>query len=268
MPPASSLQKAALASFTSITGASEKIAQRYLKNTNYRLNEAIDAYFQTNAGASAQSVEPRLAKMFDSLRNEAEDGKDSLGVSSSMSYIELLDVDMEGPSLWVALELLQVPSIGETTREGFVNGWKLTGAEPKIESQKQHIARLTESLTRDRDLLRRVYRYAFVAGKEGDQRSLTLDTAIVYWDGLFKKPGQVWVGRVAGIDWLNEWKTFLREKWTRSVSRDMWNQTLEFALKSIEDESLGFWSEDGAWPGVIDDFVAWYRHKSEMDVDA
>lgn len=48
----------------------------------------------------------------------------------------------------------------------------------------------------------------------------------------------------------------------------MWNQTLEFAFKSIDDESLDFWSEDGAWPGVIDEFVAWYKRKSEMEVDA
>lgn len=85
---------------------------------------------------------------------------------------------------------------------------------------------------------------------------------------LFKKPGQAWVGGAAGVDWLAEWIAFLRGNWTRSVSRDMWNQTFEFAVKSREDESLGFWSEDGAWPGVVDEFVAWYRRKSEMDVDA
>ncbi|KAI5856786.1 defective in cullin neddylation protein [Durotheca rogersii] len=185
-----------------------------------------------------------------------------------MAYLEALGVDMEGPSLWVALELLQVPSIGEITREGFINGWKSTGVDPKVDAQKQHIARLTNSLIRDRDLLRKVYRYAFAAGKEKDQRSLAMDTALVYWEGLFKRPGLVWVGRTAHVNWLDEWTTFLRENWTRSVSRDMWNQTLEFSLKSIEDESLSFWNEDGAWPGVIDDFVAWFRRKSEMDVDA
>lgn len=41
----------------------------------------------------------------------------------------------------------------------------------------------------------------------------------------------------------------------------MWNQLFEFYLKSIEDETLSFWSEDGAWPGVIDDFVAYAKEK-------
>lgn len=88
---------------------------------------------------------------------------------------------------------------------------------------------------------------------------------------VFSPPGMSW--QTSNTDWLAEWKTFLGEKWTRSVNRDMWNQTLEFALKTIDDESLNFWSEDGAWPGVIDDFVAWCRQRGDrkkgegMEVD-
>jgi DCN1-like protein 1/2 len=41
----------------------------------------------------------------------------------------------------------------------------------------------------------------------------------------------------------------------------MWNMTLNFAIKCVEDETLSFWSEDGAWPSVIDDFVAWCKEK-------
>ncbi|KAI0892833.1 DUF298-domain-containing protein [Annulohypoxylon nitens] len=268
MAPPSTAQKAAVASFVSITGASDKIAARFLKNSSYKLNEAVDAFFQASANTSAPNKLVQLAKLFDDLRNDAEDQKDVLGADSSMQYLNSIGVDLEGASLFLAMELVQAPTIGEITRDGFVKGWNTPGVETKIESQKQYFKRLTTSMSTDRDLFRRVYRYAFVVGKEGDQRALSLDNAIVYWEMLFKKPGQVWVGSIAGIDWLAEWITFLRENWTRSVSRDMWNQTFEFATKSIQDEALSFWSEDGAWPGVIDQFVAWYRQKSEMDVDA
>ncbi|KAI4868445.1 DUF298-domain-containing protein [Hypoxylon rubiginosum] len=269
MPPLSSVQKTSIANFVSITGASEKVATRYLKNAGYKLNEAVDTFFQTNAGGSGSNKEPQLAKLFDSLRNDAEDQKDTLGADSSMTYLQGIGVDLEGASLFLAMELVQAPTIGEITREGFVKGWKTQpGAEAKIESHKQQFKRLVDTLGKDRDLFRKVYRYAFVVGREGDQRALSLDNAILYWEMLFKKPGQAWVGGAAGVDWLAEWIAFLRGNWTRSVSRDMWNQTFEFAVKSREDESLGFWSEDGAWPGVVDEFVAWYRRKSEMDVDA
>ena len=93
---------------------------------------------------------------------------------------------------------------------------------------------------------------------------------MIYWGMLFSPPGMEW--KTPNHDWLDLWKTFLGEKWTRSVNKDMWNMTLEFALKSMSDESLSFWSEDGAWPSVIDDFVAWCKQKGigkteSMDVD-
>ncbi|KAI8960159.1 DUF298-domain-containing protein [Daldinia sp. FL1419] len=270
MPPQSSVQKAAVASFVSITGATDKIATRYLKNTGFKLNEAVDAYFQGNSGASSATRETQLTKLFDGLRNDNDDPKNSLGADSSMAYLTSIGVDLEGASLFLAMELVQAPTIGEITRTGFVNGWKAhPGADAKIDSQKQYFRRLADSMSKDRDLFRKVYRYAFVVGREGDQRALSLDNAILYWDLLFRKPGMPWIGETAGTDWLAEWVAFLRENWTRSVSRDMWNQTFEFAVKSMADETLGFWSEDGAWPGVVDDFVAWYKRKSsEMDVDA
>ncbi|OTB02236.1 hypothetical protein M426DRAFT_322818 [Hypoxylon sp. CI-4A] len=269
MAPSSTTQKAAVNNFISITGAPEKTATRYLKNTGYKLNEAIDAYFQANPSSSGPSKDTQLGKLFDSLRDDEQDQKDTLGAESSMTYLASLGVDLEGASLFLALELVQAPTLGEITREGFVKGWKVQpGVDTQITSQKQHLQRLVAALDKDRDLFRRVYRYAFSVGREGDQRALSLDLSILYWEMLFKKPGMIWVGKSTGINWLNEWISFLREKWTRSVSKDMWNQTFEFALKSMEDESLGFWSEDSAWPGVIDEFVAWYRRKSEMDLDA
>ncbi|KAF2962971.1 hypothetical protein GQX73_g10604 [Xylaria multiplex] len=250
MPPQTSAQKAAVSNFVAITGA----------------------FFQANGGGSGAASGPnkdaQLNQLFDSLRNEREDGKDTLGADSAMGYLQSIGVGLEDASLFLAVELLQAPSIGEIPRAGFVCGWGEAGVEVKTEAQATHLKHLAGLMARERDLFRKVYRYAFVAGKEGEQRALSLEMALLYWDTLFKRPGQSWVGSSTKIDWLNEWRNFLQENWKRSVNRDMWNQTLEFAFKSIDDESLGFWSEDGAWPGVIDEFVAWYKRKCEMELDA
>lgn len=116
-----------------------------------------------------------------------------------------------------------------------------------------------------------MYKYAFITGKERDQKSLSLENALVFWGMLFSAPGIEW--KTKHHDFLDLWKTFLGEKWTRSVNKDMWNMTLEFAFKSMTDESLSFWNEDGAWPSVIDEFVAWCRGKgigqsASMEIDA
>lgn len=156
---------------------------------------------------------------------------------------------------------MQASGFGQITRKGYVDGWKATGITPSPTTHKSHIQHCISQLSTDIAYFRKVYRGTFVAGKEADHKALALDDAIVYWDMMFTPPGRPWVGKATGLDWLATWKNFLSEKWTRSVNRDMWNQTLEFALKSMEDEELTFWSEDGAWPGVIDEFVVWWREK-------
>ncbi len=53
----------------------------------------------------------------------------------------------------------------------------------------------------------------------------------------------------------------MRERFKKGVSKDMWEQTAVFAGKSLEDEGMGFWSEEGAWPSAVDEFVAFVREK-------
>ncbi len=51
----------------------------------------------------------------------------------------------------------------------------------------------------------------------------------------------------------------------------MWDQTGVFVQKCLEDESMGWWSEDGAWPSVLDDFVGYVRERRKgngMELDA
>jgi len=128
-----------------------------------------------------------------------------------------------------------------------------------ITKQKAYLAGQIKQLSSDMTLFKRVYRHTFIFAKEKDQKALPKDTAVVYWDLLFKSPGKPWV--TSSTNWIEMWIEFLGAKWNKSVNKDMWNQTFEFFLKTMEDETLGFWSEDGAWPGVIDDFVAYVKEK-------
>ncbi|KAF4453313.1 putative SCRO protein [Fusarium austroafricanum] len=270
-PPSAAQQKALITQFSTLTGQSERQATRYLKNAGFKLNEAVDAYFSSNGDSKGPSpLEVKLDSLFDQLQ-DSNDEKDKLELDSTMSYLtEKLKVNIENAELLVALELVQAPSVGIITRKGYVDGWKVTGAGTTHQEHAAHLRKLIKSLSSDLALFKKVYRHAFVAGREPDQKALSLENALVYWDILFAPPGMEW--KTPNHDWLDLWKSFLDAKWTRSVNRDMWNMTLEFALKSLSDESLSFWNEDGAWPSVIDDFVDWCREKGigktdGMDVD-
>lgn len=59
------------------------------------------------------------------LIDDENDEKDKLELESTMGYLsEHLHVSLENAELFVVLELVQAPSVGEITRAGYVSGWK------------------------------------------------------------------------------------------------------------------------------------------------
>jgi DCN1-like protein 1/2 len=55
------------------------------------------------------------------------DEKGKMELESTMAYInQKLNVSLENAELFVVMELVQAPCVGEITRSGFVDGWKAT----------------------------------------------------------------------------------------------------------------------------------------------
>ncbi|KAH6893302.1 Cullin binding-domain-containing protein [Thelonectria olida] len=245
--------------------------QNLAASTKPSTKEPTPRYYASNSDSKGPSpLETKLESLFAELQ-DASDEKDQLGIDTTMTYLtSKLNVNIENAELLLALEIVQAPTVGVVTKKGYVDGWKSTGVGASHQEHATHIRKLTSNLSTDSNLFKKVYKYTFVLGRENDQKALTLENALIYWDILFSDPGVIWKSK--NHNWLDLWKKFLGEKWTRSVNRDMWNMTLEFARKSMADETLSFWNEDGAWPSVIDDFVEWCQEKGigktdGMDVD-
>lgn len=184
---------------------------------------------------------------------------------------------------FVLAEIVKVEAFGQITREGFLKGWRQVAEETRgkvpadMGSQKRFLRARIDLLQRDADYFKKVYRHAFFAGKEPGKREMAMNVALEFWAALFAPTMNKW--RSASVDWLDAWERYLTEKffaegngddetrdgrkgrWTRTVSKDLWNQTHVFAAKTLQDESLSFWSEDQAWPAVVDEFVVWCRAK-------
>jgi len=250
--------KTAVTKFRNVTGADQKTAERFLKASSNNLELAVNSYFSSTSGSSQlASNGDALGKLFEKYRENTDD-TDIVSVNGVMKYLTDLGVNLENVQMLVPLEIVQAPSVSELSKEGFVEGWKLAGAET-ISKQKAYVAGQTKQLATDMALFKKVYRYTFILAKEKGQKAIAIETAFVFWDLLFTSPGKPWV--TESTDFLSLWKEFLSANWTKTVNKDMWNQTYEFFLKSVQDETLGFWSEDGAWPGVIDEFVAYAKEK-------
>ncbi|EPQ67482.1 Bgt-3023 [Blumeria graminis f. sp. tritici] len=269
-----SSQKALISEFCDLTGAPEKLAQKFLKAAAWQKDVAVDkptlittfsdSYF-TSATSGTPSQKNSLSNLFEQY-HESKDEKDKLGVDGVMRYLGDLGVDLATAEIFIPLEIVKAPGLGEITKSGFVDGWGATGqvSNDQLSKQKKFVASQIKKMSTDDSLFKRVYRHAFFASKEISQKAIPLENAIIYWTLLFNPPGKRWASE--SVDWLQLWTDFLQENWTKTVNKDMWNQTLEFFQKSMQDESLSFWSEDGAWPGVIDDFVAYVKPKLQTSV--
>jgi DCN1-like protein 1/2 len=132
-------------------------------------------------------------------------------------------------------------------------------------AHKQYIQSQIAKLRTDVQTFRKVYQNAYISGKQNPaKKSLDLkEEAFVYWDALFSPPGRPWVSSSGRrTDWLKLWKQYLTEKYTLGVvAKDTWNAVFEFALRTLENDSIDFWSEDDAWNSNIDGFVRWYKEK-------
>ncbi|KAG9237737.1 Cullin binding-domain-containing protein [Amylocarpus encephaloides] len=260
MPP-NTTQRAMVSQFMAVTGVQEKVALKFLKTSGWKLDQASDSYFASHGIVPpTEKGKDSLERLFENYRDKG-DGKDLVGAEGTMKYLlEDLKVSLENAEMFIPLELCQVPSVGEISKDKFVEGWKSVSADT-IAKQRAYIKSKLPLLSTDIAYFKRVYRFVYLVARERDQKALPLDAATTYWQVLFNPPGKTFV--TATTDWTALWFEFLQAKWTKTVNKDMWNQTLEFLLKAIEDETLSFWNEDGAWPSVIDDFVTYAKQKKD-----
>lgn len=188
-----------------------------------------------------------------------------------MRYFEAIDVALDDVIFLAVFDLLDAPSMGEFSRDGFVTGWQnvSTPSNPcdTEKGQKAYIKVLREKLVSDLSYFKQVYKSSFKYAKPINQRAVPVEDAFAYWSMFFG-------GGRSGIDWnspktkwFDLWTEYYKEKNKRPVNKDLWNQVAELVSKTREEggETLAWWSEDGAWPTAVDDFVAFVKERRAQE---
>ncbi|MCJ1388146.1 Scaffold-type E3 ligase [Xylographa bjoerkii] len=252
--------------------------QRIQRTANSRCHTR---YFQNPAASTGKSgTTSTLNKLFDKYRGmfllftpshhslllsispttpDDPESPDTIGTAGTIKYLTDLTLSLDEPAVLAVLTDLSAPTMGELIRDGFLAGWRTLGAD-SLPKQIAVLPHLRAQLSSSPDYFRRVYKHTFLLARTPGQKGVALDAAIEFWRLLFGNAGVEWKGQ-DGTDWLGLWCGFVEERWKKSVSKDMWDQTGVFALKSLEDGSMAWWSEDGAWPGVLDEFVVFVRER-------
>lgn len=124
-----------------------------------------------------------------------------------------------------------------------------------FEKQKSHVTRLLQALPTNKEHFTKVYKFTFLFAKAPDKKVIDLEAAIEFWRVLLGSSSSATRWSTPNSSFLDWWIEFLETKYKKAINKDTWEQTLKFAEQCLKDESLQWWSEEAAWPGVIDEFV-------------
>ncbi|GAA5902954.1 hypothetical protein JCM5296_004503 [Sporobolomyces johnsonii] len=239
--------------FVGVTGASSAEATRYLKAASWRLDAALDAYFNDPRTTGSSSASPgggaALAKNLDALWERYRDSSnaDEITMDGTMQYCEDLGINPEEVVMLALAWFTKAPTMGKFGKKGWVEAWTSTRRDT-LEAQRDYTATLRKELLKP-DTFRQIYNYAFDYAKAEGQKSMQFEIAQELWNLLVPlDPASSFPS-----EHLTWWLDFLARKGGKAVSRDTWNLFLDFS-RSI-DPAFEQYDEEAAWPSVIDDFV-------------
>ncbi|KAJ5894720.1 hypothetical protein N7495_006411 [Penicillium taxi] len=132
----------------------------------------------------------------------------------------------------------------------------------------KHVEYLRKKIPADKNVFRAVYRYCFLLSRMQGQRNVQYEIAVEQWRMLFNAESGGVAANTATTPWLDWWIEFCEQNGKKPISKDLWEQLEVFLNKAHEDETLGWWSTDGAWPGAIDEFAAFVKEKKSANSEA
>jgi len=244
--------------FKQVTGCDDKTADECLKKHNYNLQRSLNYYYSNRARFPAAAASPvkkadksKLEAIFDKYSGSGDKEKDLMFDEKLQQFFSDMKIDPAGVGPLAIAWKLGAAAPGEFTRHEFVKGWNELGVDT-VDKLRDKVAEIIKSLA-DKAAYKDFYRWLFTFARENSEiKSLDTEVALDLWNTVF--PGN-WGLADKWIAFIQKQNELAKAKkgGIKCVSRDIWDQVLEFS-RDIQPD-LSNWEDDGAWPVIIDEFV-------------
>jgi hypothetical protein len=237
-------------------------------------NKYGSASSSSSSSSSSSKVDSKkLTTLFDTYADPDE--QDSIDGEGLQRFFTDLGLDLSGAGPLALAWQYKCSEYATVTRKEFTEYYTSHGLD-SLEKMKADAKRV-EAMLQDKKTFKEFYRWLFDFVKEEEERK-----TIGQWKGdstAFFRASCFLMSSFACLSspdnniafglWkvvlplhfplTTEWLAFCKksEKSLKMVSNDLWQQLWEFAKDANAD--LSNFDEDGAWPVIIDEFVAWYK---------
>ncbi|THH09991.1 hypothetical protein EW145_g1630 [Phellinidium pouzarii] len=178
-------------------------------------------------------------------KEEWTKGLDVLEVNSLQSLSAVL-IDLE------ELLVLRKPPPGRPPPRAISKYIKSKSATPLID--KYNKGRYWSYVENVEAAFSNFYSFLFGLVKNEGSRNIDIDYALVLWSVVLEPIYPI----------MPEIIEFIKEKGTcKGVNKDLWNMMKDFCR--VVKPTLEGYDSDGAWPTLLDDFVAWKNAKGEVN---
>lgn len=250
-------QKDRLSQFVGITGADSSLATRCLEASGWSVESAIEIYYSNSMHTrTGRAAGPRLDRdaIHRLFQQYKEEGGEAVGVEGITQLCEDLKVAPDDIVVLVLSWHFGAEAMCEYSQKEFEEGLASLGCD-SIDKLRAKLPQLRAEL-QDAAKFRQIWQFAYLFSREKGQKIVQLDVALAMWDLLL--PITNWRHAEA-------WKDFLRTHHKRAVSRDTWNQLLDFIVSTAPNFSN--YDDSGAWPYLLDEFVELMRKQQQQAAD-
>lgn len=218
---------------------------KYLQKTKFDLERALDAFYAEGNQGGFEVDQVSLESVFDDYKSGEYIMADGIN-----RFCDDLGITPMDPVILVISKYFNAETMGIYKKQEFIEGMQRLNVG-SVQDLRAKLPVLRAEFA-DRKRFKETYRFTYNFAREPGRRNLSHEASVELWKLLLSD-------KYPQTSILLEFMS-LRER-QHDISADSWNMVLDF-FEFLQESGLSAYSDDGAWPTLIDELAEFMKARS------